>query len=135
MNDAGGMRARETVGNLRGELRRHGRQQRTAAQAGGQRLAVDMLHDDEVQAVVAADVVKHHDVGMVEARGHPRFALKTLAASRFDGPFGRQNLDRHHAIQPGVARTVDFAHATAANHGLDFVHADTSAWSEGHCLT
>jgi hypothetical protein len=44
----------------------------------GQRFALEVLHDDEVGAAVAADVVQHADVRMLQACDRLRLALEAL---------------------------------------------------------
>src|SRR5262249_12695699 len=41
--------------------------------------------------------------------------------------------DRDDAIQPRVARLVDFAHAAFADGGQDLVRAEPSSRRKGHC--
>jgi hypothetical protein len=43
---------------------------------------------------------------------------------------GRQLLDRHDALEPGIEGLVDLAHATSANSRFDFVRAETCAGCE-----
>jgi hypothetical protein len=42
-----------------------------------------------------------------------------------------QNLDRHIAVQPGVARAKDLPHAAFANRRSDLVDAKSGASREG----
>ncbi len=44
----------------------------------------------------------------------------------------RQDLQRDIAIELGVARAIDLAHAPFAEQGHDFVRADASAGGERH---
>ena len=69
---------------------------------------------------------------MIQRGGRARFALEAtqLVAIRGDGR--RQNLDRHGAIQPRVARAVHFAHAARAEQRNDFVRTKMRAWKERH---
>ena len=81
-------------------------------EARGQRLALHVLHDDEVDAVFVADVVQGADVRVIEGGDRERFALKPGARLRVIEPGGRQDFDRDNAIQPRVARFIHLAHAT-----------------------
>ena len=75
-----------------------------------ERLSVEILHDEEVGAVVAPDVVQCADVRMIQ-RGHgARLALEALAGLRVVGDVGGQNFDSNIAVEPRVARFVDLAH-------------------------
>jgi hypothetical protein len=79
-----------------------------------QRAAGDELHDEEEAAVLLADVVHGHDVGMVEGGRRPRLAQETLARLGHVGR--RQQLDRHLAVEGDVAGPPDLAHAALAEH-------------------
>ena len=56
-------------------------QRRTEADEVGERLAAHVLHGDERQAVLFADVVDRHDVGMTEATGGARLVEKRSRSS------------------------------------------------------
>jgi hypothetical protein len=78
--------------------------------------------------IVRSDVVHLADVGVVERGNRPRLSLESLAV------LGRQVLDRHDALEPGIEGLVDLAHATSANSRFDFVRAETCAGCEEHTL-
>ena len=64
--------------------------QRPLGQAVGQRLAFQILHDQVVGAVLVSDVVERADVGMIQRRDGPRFAVEALLGLRvFDRWEGR----------------------------------------------
>jgi hypothetical protein len=44
----------------------------------------------------------------------------------------RQDLDGHIAVEPGVARAVDLAHATGAEGGEDLIGSEAGASGEWH---
>ena len=76
MDDPAAMRAVERVGDLRSPYSQHvGQRQRAAREPVGERLALEQLHDQEVDAFVA-DVVERADVRMVELRDRLRLALE-----------------------------------------------------------
>jgi hypothetical protein len=77
-----------------------------------QRAPLEVLHD-QIEAAVGelAEQVDVHQVGVVERRRH---ACLTLEAPHGVGVLGEvavQDLDRHVALQGGLMRTVDRAHA------------------------
>ena len=45
---------------------------------------------------------------------------------------GRQDLDRHLAVEARVVGRVDDPHAALADLGGDFIRAEARAWAEGH---
>ena len=66
-------------------------------------------------------------LGMRELRDHERFALEALGKIRISGQKREQDLDRDRAVEPRVTGLVNLAHATRAEHGNDFVDAETGA--------
>ena len=82
MNDARAMRVTQGVRDLDRVTQHLIDRQRTAAQALGERLTLEVLHDDEVNAIVRADVVDGADLRMAQPRCRSRFALEALPASR-----------------------------------------------------
>ena len=59
---------------------RLGERQRPAREPRAERLAVEILHHQELDAVLLADVVERADVRMVEPRDGARLALEPLPA-------------------------------------------------------
>ena len=57
-----------------------------------ERLAVEMLHDDEHRAGVLADVMQRADVGMRQARNRFRLALEAGSAIGISGEVIREGL-------------------------------------------
>ena len=80
MDDALAMRVGQAGAELLDPLQPLGdRQRRLAPDDLAQRLAVDVLHRDERQAVVLVDVEDGDDVGMTERAGRLRLAREALA--------------------------------------------------------
>jgi hypothetical protein len=73
-------------------------------------------------------VVNRADIGMIERRSGPRFALKTFPRSTCGKSIRRkglrQNFDGDVAVEPRIARFIYFAHATRANGRKDLVWAE-----------
>ncbi len=68
----------ESVGDLDSILQCLIKRKRAFAQTVGQDLPFDVLHDDEVDAVLAADIVERTDVWMVQAGDGSGFPLESL---------------------------------------------------------
>ena len=85
-----------------------------ARKAIGQRFAVQVLHDEEVDAPLTTHVVERADVRVVQAGDGFRFAFETLAQFRIRCQVPGQYLDRDHTIQPGISGLVDLAHPAGA---------------------
>ena len=136
MEDAGAMGLVEGVGNLSADAQRliEGKRALRPLEAGGERLALEILHHQVVDVAVAADVVHHADVRMGE-RGHgARLALESQPSLGIRGEILRQDLDGDRPIEPRVAGLVDLAHAAGAERRLKLIRAETSASGKGHAL-
>ena len=81
MDDASLVRLVEGIGDLhadRGDLRRV---EPPAPQHGRERLALHVLHHQEVDVVLVADVEERADVGMAQRRDRPRLPSEPRAAA------------------------------------------------------
>ena len=96
-----------------------------------QRLALQVLHDQELDAVLVAHVVERADVRMGELGDRLRLPLETLARLDRRRQVRRQHLDRHRAIQARVLRPVDLSHSACANRREKLVRPETG--SRGKC--
>src|SRR5262249_55725292 len=95
-------------------------------------LALDVLHHHEVRAVLArghAHVVDVDDVRMVERGRGARLAVEPV--EQLGVGAGTQDLEGHGPPQPGVARAVDLAHAARAQAVDDFVRPDPFSRCQG----
>ena len=81
----------------------------------------DELHRNEVDPVFGGDVVDGDDAGVVQRRRGLGFTGETAPPLGVADRLGAQGLDRHKAVQMGVARLVDNAHPSPANPGEDLV--------------
>jgi hypothetical protein len=94
-----------------------------------ERAALHELHGDEDVAVVLADVVHLHHVGVRELAERPRLAEQHVARALRVGR-GLEELQGHAALELGVVGRVDDAHAAAAEHREHHVAADGGAARE-----
>ena len=69
-----------------------------------------------------------------ERREHLGFALEAREAIGIESENLRENLERHVAIQLGVARAIDFPHAARANQSDDFVGTQFGSDRKCHAL-
>ena len=81
--------------------------------------ALDVAHRDEQMPALLADVVDRDDVRVLERGGVLRLAQEALAEGVVLGQLGREQLQRNVPLQARVVRTVDDAHAAAADELLD----------------
>ena len=115
------------------DRQRLGERQRTGArEAIGERLAFEILEDEELVVAVAADVEERADVRMLQRRDGARFALEALAQLRVGGERVGQDLDGDGAIEPRVTRAVDLAHPARAERRDDLVRAEPRTRGDSH---
>jgi hypothetical protein len=86
-----------------------------------ERLAVDKLHGDEMDALVLLDRVDGDDIGVAQGRNGPRLAREALEPLLAAGELGRQHFDRHLAAELGVLGPIHLPHAALAQLGGDLV--------------
>ena len=128
VDDAGGVRAGEPVGQLAGDVEHlPGRQRELGANQVAQRRAVHELHDGEGQPGRLADLVDGDDVGVVEGRGRAGLLGESTEAVRDRGEGLGQELDGDVAAEVEVPRTVDLAHAPRAQLVEELVPAEPHA--------
>ena len=89
----------------------------------GDRLAVDVAHDEVHQSEAFADGVDRDDVGVGQPGGGLRLAGEALPDVLLEGELGRQDLDGDPALEPLVAGAVHHAHAATADLALDGIGA------------
>ena len=128
MGDALPVRLVEGVRNLDSDLQRLIERQRPLLQPLGQRVALEILHDQEVGALVLAHVVQRANVRVIQAGDGLRLALEPLLEVGVCGDMRGEDFDGDGAVQAGVAGFVHLAHAARAEGGEDFVGAERGAW-------
>src|SRR6185295_10230074 len=97
-----------------------------------QRLALDQLHHEEVRLALAADVIKHTYIRMVERGDRLRFALEARAHFRIRREVLREHLDSDFATQARVLRAIHFAHAARTEGRNDFVRTEFGSRVQRH---
>ncbi len=110
----------EAIGSIRASARA-GRHRRLGADDVAQRVAGDVLHRQEDDAVVLALVEDRHDVGVGQARGRAGLADEAGRELVVVAHPGVHHLDRDEAVEPGVGGLVDTGHAAAGDAGSDEV--------------
>jgi hypothetical protein len=115
------MRFIERVRNLDGDLQGLIWRQRLACKTSIKGLALEVLHDEEIDIALRAHVVKNTDIGMLQAGDGFCLALETGAQFRAGVQVGRENLDGDGALEARVAGAVYLSHAARTDGGLYFV--------------
>jgi hypothetical protein len=120
----------QRFGDLAGQSQGLGQPERAVLQAPVERVAGDVLHDQEDRVALFADLEDLADVRMIE-RGHRhRFAPQPLPRLHVGGGGGWEQLDRDLTIETGVVGAIDLAHAALTDLGDEAVAAETSAGRE-----
>ena len=111
----------QTIRHLRAIFQRFGEWDRPFAETLLERLALQIFHDEEISAILMADVVKNANVGVVQTGDGARLPLKSLPGFGIGGEMRGQNLDCHIAAEPRVAGAIDFSHTAGAQRCDNFV--------------
>ena len=87
-------------------------------------LAFEQLHGHVDEALLLAEVVHRHDVGVGEQGRGPSLLLEPLLRFVVAPGGGGHGLDGHEALQDGVPGPVDRSHGPATDLALDLVLPD-----------
>jgi len=132
MYDASAMRLAERIRDLNpvSESLFHG--ERAALESLGERLPFEVLHDEEIDAVFAPNVVKRADVRVVQRRNRARFAFETLAELGVVGEMSAENFESDDAIEAGVLGFINLAHTAGTDGADDLIGTEASSATERH---
>ena len=120
VNHAPGVRVVERQRDLLQQARGIERRQRSLrCETLGQRLAVDVPHHEEDDAVLLVGAVDGDDVGVRELCRGPGFAQEPVAHSRRLGQMRGQHLDRDFPVKIDIDREIDDAHPAATELSQD----------------
>ena len=111
MNDTGAVRDRESVGHLGHQLRQAAGLA-VRAHPDRERLALDQLHGQELNAVRRAGVVHRNNGRMIQRRRSLRFADEPRHALALTIRW--KNFQRDETAQGRIAGGVDLSHAAGA---------------------
>src|SRR5262249_25581381 len=130
-NDAAPVGLDQGVGDLYRMLEGNGPWQ-TTLEAAGERLALQVLHDEKVGALLMTDVVERAEVWMTQRRNGAGLLLEAAKSLRIAAECGGQHLDRDEAVQPRIAGLIHLSHAAGAKQSDDFVDTEPRAGEERH---
>ena len=105
----------QTIGDLNPETKGLVELQRTFLQAIGERLSLEVLHDEEFDPAFVTHVVQRTDMGMIQARDRARFSLETFFERGAIRQMARKHFDGDRAIEPRVFGLVDLPHAAGSD--------------------
>ncbi len=114
VDDPSGVGDLQTLGHAQSHFEDLVQSQRFAKDALLERLAFEKLHGDEASPVLFVDVVDGANIRVIQGRSRLGFPLQTLQSLMVPGQLIRQKLQGDRALEPGVLRLEDHAHASAA---------------------
>ena len=132
MHDAGPVRFLERIADLHAALQRLFQGQRPFLQPRFQSLALHILHHQVGGPILAAHVVQHANVRMIQGRNDAGFPLEALPGLGIVRKMRGQDLDGDGALQTRVAGAIHFSHAACSQRRLNFIGAKFCARGEGH---
>ena len=97
-----------------------------------ERLSFQILHDQEVDAVVLTDVVERADMRMIQARNRSGFPFEALLEIAIMHAAMGQHLDGNGTIEPRVAGSIDLSHSSCPDGSQDFVRPETATFVQRH---
>ena len=115
------MRLVQRVRDLDSKSKHLLQRQRSAGEALRQRLPLEVLHHQVLDAVLIADVVERADVRMRQLRDRLCLPLKALPDLGGRGQVRGQDLDRDRSIEPRVPRLPHLPHAAGSKRGENLV--------------
>ncbi len=107
------------------ECRREPRRLRRPGQRPRQGATLDVLQGQVGLAIVLADLVNLHQVGMLAPCDGRGFPLEPGTVRRIVLPTFLEQLERDLPVEGLMPRQVDHAHAAPTEHTLDFVTRDS----------
>src|SRR5882724_8823854 len=124
MDDSTLMGSVEGVGNLDGDVKDLSARQRLARDDVFESLAFQEFHRNEGMPFGFVNFINGADVGMVEGRGGPCLALKSLQDLMVADKVGWEELQCYIPTQPEILGAIYHSHAPAAQMFLDAVVGD-----------
>ena len=111
----------ERLGDLKPEVDRLALAEWPAGDLLRQGRARHVFHDQEIGAVLGIEVEHGGDPGMAQARERERLVAEARPGRGVGERAFGQELERHLALEPLVARAVDHAHAARGDGAQDAV--------------
>jgi hypothetical protein len=97
-----------------------------------QRRALEQLHHGVGGAVDDTEIEDREDVRVGQRSDHLCFAFEPRERGPILGELRRQHLDRNLAVELGIARAVDLAHAPGAQRREDFIRSQPGSLDKRH---
>ena len=127
MDDAFAVSGLESRRNAGGAAQRFAQRHRASEEALLQRLAFDELENQERSVLSLDNVEERADVGMVDLRDEPRFALEAGETIGIVGERRREDLDGDVSSKASVARTIHLAHGAVTQQADNLISPEPVA--------
>ena len=131
MNDSLGVKCFKGLRHLYGNIEKFFKLQRFPVNALLQTLAFQPLHDDEGMAAVIVDFMDGANVGVIQPRRGPGFALEAVQRLAVAQQIVGNELQGNMASEAHVFRLIDNAHAATADFSQNAIVGDCLADHEG----
>ena len=127
MDDAVIVRHVQRIGDLPGVLQCIVHTKRAHRDAIVECLALDVLHHQEVRAVLVADIVQGADVRMVQTGNGLGFTTEAGQPLRITREMFRKDLDGDGPSETSVGSLVDFTHPAHTDEADDLIWTQARA--------
>ena len=114
------MRELERIANLWNNGQRLARADATAGEELSQAHPVHKLHDEEIQSIRPAKIMDGNDAGVIELGQRPGFTGEPFGKRGVISNRGRQDLERHDAVEFLLPCFIDRSHSAAADQFDEF---------------
>lgn len=124
MNDVGVVGMFDGIAQATPHRERHfGDLRRVALDEFRERRTVDKLHHDKLRTrfIVLTRIENLDDIGVMKFRNRLGFAMKTRGTLFLRGEKRVEELERHGAMKPHIARTKDDGHSPTTDFVFNFV--------------
>jgi hypothetical protein len=106
------MRRVERIRDLTSDFRQFRNRESTAIDPPVQRLSLNKLHRQEMDAMVLANFVNVSDVGVIQCGCRPGFPAEPFHPHGVMSNGRGKHLERHSAVEPVVGGQVHLSHTT-----------------------
>jgi hypothetical protein len=132
MDEARGVRGRQAIGDLGGDVDESAHGEWPASQQRTQRSAIDDFATDVLLSVLNAKIVYAHDIGMIQRADGARLTFKPGAELGAGNAFFVKHFDGDIAVEARVPSAVRFAHAAYAQRRFDLATPEARINGQWH---
>ncbi len=134
VDDPGFVGSGKCVGDVDAVLEGLVERELATREPGGERLPIQVLHDEEVGPVLMANVEQRTDVRVRQGGYGAGLTLESLPCRSVIGEVRRKHLDGDGPLKPRVTRLPHLAHPACAYTADDLIWAEPCTGIESHHL-